>query len=458
MTKKEISNDQPKILAKFSVDPDNLLPSNLQDGSNSDQPEFEEGTSTLDASLYFSKEMINQIATLPEAEPVDSDLLGTFHSLPPEFEKERKIRTLRLNPELSPATTALRSIAYDDDPRFIIHILTTDGINTSFIPTYSSSNIYGSSRVLTNLQLQETNRTYSNTAGKYSLVEWSHSMIFKTHVDTRRPFLIALLALKILEDPILFAGCGTGRDIAFLHRDILDIKFLRTTEPTPVFEGEYKMELKRRHHEEKEKRKKEINPRLIGVDQSQEMLDIAKDRIGFPMDFILEDISELSSIDSGSIGAIFCESAITHLTPDKIRKALKRYFEVLKEGGIAFIGFRTKDQKSTHSTYTTSDVFGTRHYSVLTEEEQEQLLRDAGFIIIYKKRQDHPDKNRPSFTNYIIQKPGHHQQKRQLTEIILSALSMSKEEYQSLKIPFLSDDILNKAIYFLDLLQIARST
>lgn len=220
-------------------------------------------------------------------------------------------------------------------------------------------------------QSKETKQTYTDSAVLYSMIEWSKKLTYKTWRETRRPFLRELILNKLENDEIVFAGCGSGRDAKWVS------SFLKRI-------GK--------------------KPNITGIDYSPSMIEIARKNLDGDIALRIQDITALEDISTESVGSIFCESAITHLSVTNINKVLSSFYRILKPGGIIFIGFRNMENENMSNVYTTTNDIGNRHYLRMDSEKQEKILIDIGFKIVWKNSSNHIDTKRPPFTNYIVKK------------------------------------------------------
>lgn len=248
---------------------------------------------------------------------------------------------------------------------------------------YKKSFVIPDGSNLTPEQSKETLETYESSAEKYSIIEWATYSCIKSSFDTRRPFVKKLLENNIEEHPILVLGCGSGRDTFYLLRslDRLGIK------NTPIF----------------------------GLDYSKEMVKIAKRKVLEELKKnkitakVLFKKSDLRVLDSNfeyreKFGSIFCESALSHISFEEIDKTLQAFRFVLRKDGIAFLGFRLRNDDESN-VYSTEGDFGRRHYLRISLGELSKLLFENKFEIIWgPKVSNHPDGKRPPFINVIVRK------------------------------------------------------
>lgn len=212
---------------------------------------------------------------------------------------------------------------------------------------------------LTEKQIEITQRSYRDNARAYAMdyernMNINGSAIYKTLI----PFL-SQYELNNLTDPILFAGCGSCRDLQFC-------------------EG--------------------AGFQCIGIDTSGELLEIARDQ-GVKSQLISIDILNYSFIDN-FYGGIYCDTALTHTTRDNVLIALNKFQSALKKNGVLFMEFRNGNGK----VYKTVDDYGERYYATTSVDSALTLVRSAGFKINLHKIDKHPIQGRPDFIAIIATK------------------------------------------------------
>jgi len=214
---------------------------------------------------------------------------------------------------------------------------------------------------LTDKQINTTKETYFKYADNYvTNFERTQGALEKSRPFTLDPFLTHYRNLH-LTHPVLFAGCGSCRDLEFTSKQNI-----------PTF----------------------------GLDISQPMLNIARN-VGIEVPLEVMDILNISFADN-SFDGIFCETALSHIKKAKLDKVFKKYFQILRGGGIALIGMRLGDGR----VYYTNDLTGgIRYNTTVTKKEIENKIVDTGFKIIETNICIHQKPERPPFLNLIIQKP-----------------------------------------------------
>lgn len=214
---------------------------------------------------------------------------------------------------------------------------------------------------LTDEQIKITQETYFKFAGNYvSNFERKPGALEKTRPITLDPFIFRYKKIN-LNQPVLFAGCGSCRDLDFAARHQI-----------PTF----------------------------GVDVSKPLLNIAR-KMGVDAPLEVMDISKME-FASNSFDGIFCETALAHTKKSNLPSILKNFYHFIRPQGIALIGFRLGDGQV---FYTNDSVGGFRYYTTLTRNEITSLLTTAGFHIISQKTTLHSIKSRPPFLETIVQKP-----------------------------------------------------
>ncbi len=225
----------------------------------------------------------------------------------------------------------------------------------------ASDYLYTDDLDLTDDQIAVTRETYFKYAGNYVFnFERTDGALEKTRPFTLDPFLSYYKKAK-LTHPVLFAGCGSCRDLEFTSQQKIS---------------------------------------TYGLDISQPMLNIAR-KIGIDSPLEVMDILNISFADN-SFDGIFCETALSHIKKANLKKVFKKYFQILRTGGIALVGMRLGNG---HVYYTNDLTGGIRYNTTVTKAEIENKITEAGFTIIETNICYHQKPERPPFLNLIIQKP-----------------------------------------------------
>jgi ubiquinone/menaquinone biosynthesis C-methylase UbiE len=211
---------------------------------------------------------------------------------------------------------------------------------------------------LTDNQLEVTRKTYEDNADKYVLnYERRSGALEEARLFTLDPFLKAYKKSKLTEK-ILFAGCGSGRDLEESSNEGFS---------------------------------------CVGIDISSHMINIGK-IMGIKQPLLMMDIEKMDFSDQ-LFGGIFCETALAHVKKSSLPKVLKNFNRLLVKNGIALITFRCGDGR----VYMTEDkVGGIRYYSTVTEREGNRYIKEAGFDIISKTL--HQVGKKPPYYNLIVVK------------------------------------------------------
>lgn len=213
---------------------------------------------------------------------------------------------------------------------------------------------------LTDEQIKITRQTYLLHANEYvQNFERRPDALKTTRPKTLDPFL-QIYKKNQLDKPILFVGCGSGRDLQELENMGLDV---------------------------------------MGVDVCPAMLDLAREN---GVQSVLQEIDmEDLCFEYDSLGGIFCETAISHVKKVHLAPILKIFYNSLTINGVVMIGFREGDG---HVYYTNDAVGDKRFNTTITKESSDKLIHDAGFDIIEVTNTKNPIVGRPNHLNYFIQK------------------------------------------------------
>lgn len=210
---------------------------------------------------------------------------------------------------------------------------------------------------LTDEMVEITRRTYEAKADRYVLsYERRQGALEEARLFTLDPFL-RMMKKKKVGGKILFAGCGSGRDMG---------------------------EAVRQGYE------------CVGIDISEPMLNIGK-IMGIEAPMMIMNLESLA-FPVSSFGGIFCETALAHVKKKHLSEVLKHYSERIVDGGVALITFRLGNGR----VYEVEDIVGKRFFTSVTENEGVSLVRDAGFKI--ESRTYHQVGGRPAYYDLIVSK------------------------------------------------------
>lgn len=105
--------------------------------------------------------------------------------------------------------------------------------------------------------------------------------------------------------------------------------------------------------------------RYIGMDISSEMIRIAQEALPeHAHSFVVADIESFDFPEGTDI--VFSFASLLHTPKEELEKVLKKIFQALHPGGIAFISLKYADS---YEEVTKTDEFGTRTYYYYTPEE-----------------------------------------------------------------------------------------
>lgn len=118
--------------------------------------------------------------------------------------------------------------------------------------------------------------------------------------------MYALLTHYFVRGATADIGCGSGRDVAWLHANGFD---------------------------------------AIGYDVSEGLL--AQARVRYPdLHFMRAALPELEGVESGRFRNVLCETVIMHLEPVQIAQATRRLLDILEPGGTLFLSWRVTEGSS----------------------------------------------------------------------------------------------------------------
>lgn len=224
-------------------------------------------------------------------------------------------------------------------------------------------------------EIQATHSAYMDSGAKaYSnSFEWNETVASVVLERVLVPFF------DLLENaphgPILFAGCGSGRDM---------------------------WEAMTRGYD------------VVGLDQSSTMLDLAKQFLSEKkaafhrpvgtFELIHGDITVMHQMfPKHKFSAIHCESAFGHLQKADIPSLIEHFSELVQPGGLAALGFR---ETASGYVYGTRDEVGTRYFTSWTAEQLEELFTSRAhlFCVHEKRLNPHSVEGRPPFAHFFLKK------------------------------------------------------
>lgn len=210
------------------------------------------------------------------------------------------------------------------------------------------------SEELTDEQVAVTRLAYEDNADDYVLnYERRAGALDEARIFTLDPFL-NLLREKQMSGKILFAGCGSGRDLQ---------------EAATQGFG------------------------CVGIDISKSMLNIGR-ILSIPAPLLRMDIEKLE-FPPKSFSGIFCDTAITHIKRKRVKKVLADFYNLLEDGGVLFVSFRRGKGK----LYMTNDRVGKRYYTTMPASKARKILSLAGFEIVSSS--SHKVGLRPAYYNLL---------------------------------------------------------
>lgn len=209
---------------------------------------------------------------------------------------------------------------------------------------------------LTKKQILETSAFYNTYAKDYAeKIEWSLTTlaeIKKLNIDPFAKFLKKNAS-------ILLAGCGTGRDYRIFSQ---------------------------------------LGYQCLGIDISQGMLNEAKKRVrkGIFLKLDLRDILKLKKKFDG----LYCESALTHIPKNELRKVLGTFREVLNKDGVVYLAIKVGQ-----SGVLEKENFGAKRYFIVYNKNIfDKILKQAHFKIIWSCLSKHSLPDFPKWYSIILKK------------------------------------------------------
>ncbi len=129
----------------------------------------------------------------------------------------------------------------------------------------------------------------------------------------------------------------------------------------------------------------EMGVKTLGVDFSQGLLDVARQR-NPNVEYIHANFLELP-FDDSTFDGVWAHASLVHLdTIEEVGKALSEFHRVLKGGGWVYIS--VKEQLGKEKVAVVSDTLSKheRFFRYYTPQELVDLLEGSGFKIVYTGR------------------------------------------------------------------------
>ena len=133
---------------------------------------------------------------------------------------------------------------------------------------------------------------------------------------------------------------------------------------------------------------------IICLDASEVMVKICIEK---GLHAVVGDFLDLPFNDSEFDG-VWAYTSLLHVEKNKITKALNEIHRVLKNDGVFVLGMIEGD---TEEYKTTSGIDKPRYFAFYTKDELENLLKEAGFEILYFEEFKPRSKN---YLNFISKK------------------------------------------------------
>lgn len=212
---------------------------------------------------------------------------------------------------------------------------------------------------ITDAQIKETQETYKKFAAEYVVhYERKQKTVNLSRSRTIDPF-ISYFKENNLKGKILFAGCGSGRDLQIAEN---------------------------------------LGFKVCGIDISQQMLKIARD---FDIKSSLQVMDLLNmKFHPNSFDGIFCESALSHIKKADLSEVLSKFHSILNPKGILLSTFRLGNG---NVYYTKDELEGRRFNTTFTMSGIKKLIKNNKFVILSIQVRSHLVPSRPKFVNVISQ-------------------------------------------------------
>lgn len=199
--------------------------------------------------------------------------------------------------------------------------------------------------------------------------ERNTEVVKKALDDITFPFFDLMSESGLGGKKILFAGCGTARD--------LQVALLSGFA-------------------------------AFGIDYSPHMIAYAmhfiSTQIQVSPELALLNIEEMASLDMpGAFGGVFLESALAHVKKEDAPQVLNDCADLLEPGGICLVGFRLTDTGNVY--FVEEPELGIRYFTSFTEGQAYSLVDSTGrFKILKVEYKEHPIPERPGYLNMYLQK------------------------------------------------------
>lgn len=139
---------------------------------------------------------------------------------------------------------------------------------------------------------------------------------------------------------------------------------------------------------------------IVGIDLSKEMINIARKK--FPqIDFRQQDIREIDS-PPNSFNGIFASFSLIHIAKKDIPTLLKKFHKLLKKRGVIYIALQgaKSEEIFVNGPFNPDKKF---FLNIISFDEIENLLIDAGFSIIKKYKREPKSKKELNYLKlYVI--------------------------------------------------------
>ncbi len=126
--------------------------------------------------------------------------------------------------------------------------------------------------------------------------------------------------------------------------------------------------------------------RVIGVDFSEKMIEIAKREIPNG-NFFVFDLSEIDKLDY-LFNGIFMQAVLLHIPKRKVKDKLEKVITKLKTGGYIYIAVKEKKSQGVEEEIKIENDYGyqyERFFSYFTVDEIKLYLQNLGIKIVFSE-------------------------------------------------------------------------
>lgn len=214
----------------------------------------------------------------------------------------------------------------------------------------------------------ENQSAYDKMAAAYAEYEWSHPEVLQRSTARLLPYIQK-------NDRVLVVGCSAGRDSDFFIRKGFDVVSL-----------DYSEELI-----------KEAQKRVQGgIFFTMNLLDI---KTALP-----QQLAQEGHLAPEAWEGLYCGSALQHLSTEESKRALQIFYNILADGGHAFISVKEGEEGA---LYKTEDFGVERTYCLHDQQKTLLTLESIGFSIIETFKDESLESYKPHWIGFIVRKDEH---------------------------------------------------